>query len=247
MQIQDEDFPYTSDDPSLVQIESKVAVQDLTPQQLNDLKATLRLVVGSALNGRDAYIQRLRLMQAAQASVKPEIIDIDESEDSLDQLRYLLLGVLFETPDLFQRGLMRAEKVSSKVYGLFSKILSPFTNSWIFSPAKNRYDNAAARGEKVINRLIMKGRTEEQNSRLIIQQKAIDDLINDVLEYVVLNTEATQIIQEGGVGMAGGMLDEFREQSATVDSIVEQKLKSLFRKRASSQPVTPPSDLEEGR
>jgi hypothetical protein len=245
MQAQDDDFPYASDDPSLAPIDKENKALSLTPQQVGDLKASLRLVVGSALNGRDAYILRLRKMQAMQESVKPEIIDVDESETFRDQLRYLLLGMLFETPDLLQRGLVHAEQVSDRVFGLFSKILSPFTNSWIFSPARNQFDQAAARGEKVIDRLIMKGRIEEQNSRQILQQKAIDDLINDFLEYVILKTEATQIIEAGGLGMAGGMVDEFQEQSAAVDSILEQKLKAFFLKPDPSKPVAPPSNPAE--
>lgn len=80
----------------------------------------------------------------------------------------------------------------------------------------------------------------------MIQQKAVDDLITDYPEYVILRTEATQIIQEGGVGMAGGVIDEFRDRSASVDTLLEQKLKSV------SQVCTPPptdqtpKDLSEG-
>ena len=243
MQIPEEDFPYTSEDPSLAPVEEGNEALSLTSQQLGDLKATLRLIVGSSLNGRDAYIQRLRRLQAMQEPLNTGAIMVGENETIRDQLRYLLLGILFETPELIQRGLGKSERVSSKVYGLFLRILSPFTNSSIFSPVKNRYDYAAARGERAIDRLIMNGRMEEQNSRLMTQQKAIDDLINELLEYVILKTEATQIIQEGGIGMASGVVDEFREQSATVDSVLEQKLKSIFRKSGPLQPVTPPSNL----
>jgi hypothetical protein len=246
MQTQDDDFPYTSDDPSLAPIVEENPALSLSPQQVGDLKATMRLAVGSALNGKDAYIQRLRRLQAAKESKKPESIIIDEDETFSDQLRYVLLGVLFETPDLLQRGLVTAEKASSKVFGLFSKIISPFTDSRIFSPVKKQYDNAADRGEKVFDRLIMKGRTEEQNSRLMVQQEAIDDLVNEILEYIILKTEAQQIIEEGGIGMASGVVDEFREESATVDTILEQKLKSIFRKRVASPPVTPPTNPAEG-
>jgi len=246
MQTPEDEFPFTSEDPSLTPIEEVNAALNLTSQQMGDLKASLRLVVGSTLTGREAYIQRLRQAQAAQELVKPGTILIDESETFRDQLRYLLLGILFETPDLFQRGLASAEKASAKVYGLFSKILSPFTNSWMFSPVRNRYDYAAARGEKVIDRLIMKGRIEEQNSRLILQQKNVDELVNEVLEYVILKTEVKGMIEEAGTSVAGDVIDEFREQSAAVDTNLELRLKSIFRKRVPSQPVTPSSDVAEG-
>ena len=241
-----DDFPYSSDDRNLQSFDDNSSVLSLTSQQLSDLKATLRLVVGSTLNGRDAYTQRLRLVQSMQGLVNPDAITIDENETIGDQLRYLFLGMLFETPDVLQRGLVRAEETSSKAYGFVSKLLSPISNSRIFSPVKDRFDVAAERGEKVVDRLIMKGRIEEQNSRLITQQKALDDLVNDILEYVILKTEVLQIVQEGGVGVATDALDVYREQSASVDTVLEQRLKSFFQRNSPKQPGTPASKPAEG-
>ena len=246
MQALDDDFPYTSDDPSLTPVDDDSAILPLTAQQLNDIKGTLRLAVGSVLTGKDAYAKRLRQMQSVQETVKPESIVIDENETPHDQLRYLLLGMLFEAPDLLQRGLVTAEQVSLKVYGLFSRLLSPVTNSWVFTPVKGQYNSATTRGEKIVDQLIMKGRIEEQNSRLILQQKAIDDLVNEVLQYVLLRTEIQQYIEEAGIGVAGGVVDEFRDQSSNVDSILDQKLRSIFRKRVPSETVTPPSNPADG-
>jgi polyhydroxyalkanoate synthesis regulator phasin len=246
MQISDDDFPYTSDDPSLAPPEEANTPLTLNSQQLGDLKASLRLVVGSALNGSDAYLQRLRQIQATQAPVKPETIVIDEDETFQDQFRYALLGILFETPDVIQRGLMNAGRASEKIYGIFSKVLSPFTNSRIFKPVQNGLDYTAGRGEKVIDRLIMKGRVEEQNSRRIVQQENVDELVNDFLEYLVLKTEIRQLIQDEGVDVAGDVVSDFQEQSAAVDSALEYRLKSLFRKKNPPQSNTPPSNLAKG-
>lgn len=246
MQTQNDDFPYTSDDPSLAPLEDQDAVLPLSSQGLDDLKSSLRLVVGSALTGRDVFVSRLRRMQAAQEAIAPEAIVVDENETSRDQLRYLLLGMLFETPDILQRGLVTAEQASLKVINLISKILSPLTNSWVFSPVKGQYDDATARGEAIIDRLIMKGRLEEHNSRQILQEKAIDDLLNDFIEYLVLKTEIRQIIQEESLSVATDVAGEFQEQSAAVDSLLEQKLRSVFRKRASSQSTLPPENPADG-
>jgi hypothetical protein len=246
MQPQDDDFPYSSNDPSLALLEDKNSVLTLTSQQVDDLKGTLRLVVGSAINGKDAYTKRLRQIQAVQESVKPDAIIVDANETARDQLKYLLLGVLFETPELLQRSLGTVEQVSSKIVGLVSRMLSPITDSWVFSPVKGQYDSAAARGEKVIDRLIMKGRIEEQNSRLILQQQTIDDLVNEILEYIILKTEVQELIEEAGIGVAGGVVDEFRDQSSNVDSLVDQKLRSIFHKRVPQQSVTPSGDQAVG-
>jgi polyhydroxyalkanoate synthesis regulator phasin len=246
MQTQDDEFPYTSEDPSLVPVVDNNTGLSLTPQQAGDIQATLRLLLGSYLNGKDAYVSRLRRMNTEQKVVKPETIKIDENETSGDQLRYLLLGILFETPDLIQRRLSSVDHGSSKLFGFVSKLISPFADSWVFSPVKNQYDHAAARGEKVIDRLIMKGRMEEQNSRQALQQETIDDLINEFVEYLVLKIKVQEIIQQEGASMAVSVVDEFQDQSSNVDTILEQKLKSIFRKSPPIDPTQTPVSPAEG-
>jgi hypothetical protein len=246
MQTQDDEFPYTSEDPSLAPAEEINIELIQNSQQVSDLKAALRLAVGSTLTGTDVFTNRLRRMRAAQETVTSKTIKIDENETSQDQLRYLLLGILFEVPDVIERRLKAIDHSSSKVFGFFSKLISPFTDSWIFSPVKHQYDHSVARGEKVIDRMIMKGRIEEQNSRQMLQQKAIDDLINEVAEYLVLKIKVQEIIEREGTTMAGDVIGEFQEESADVDSILEGKLKSIFRKSSPIEPGTPPSKPAEG-
>jgi hypothetical protein len=246
MQTQDDEFPYTSDDPSLAPVEKVNTELTQNSQQVSDLKAALRLAVGSTLTGTDVFTTRMRRMRAAQETVTSKTIKIDENETSQDQLRYLLLGFLFEAPDMIERRLKTVDHSSSKVFGFFSKLISPVTKSWIFSPVKDQYELAVARGEKVMDRFIMKGRVEEQNSRQMLQQKAIDDLINEVAEYLVLKIKVQELIEREGTSMAGDVLGEFQEESADVDSLLEGKLKSIFRKSGSTEPGTPPSNPAEG-
>ncbi|NJD58658.1 MAG: hypothetical protein C3F13_14900 [Anaerolineales bacterium] len=246
MQIPDDEFPYTSDDPSLTPPAEQSTLQGVDSQQLSDLKAVLRLAIGTGLNGRDALVGRLRRMQTTQVLPNPETITINENETSADQFRYLLLGLLFETPEKLQQSLTSAGHTSSKVFDILSRLVSPITNSWAFSPVKDQYDHAAARGEKLLDHLIMRGRLEEQNSRQILQQKAVDDLINEFAEYLVLKIKVQEIIQREGTSMAGSVVDEFRDQSANVDGLMEQKLKSIFRKSAPAEPTEPPANPVEG-
>jgi hypothetical protein len=246
MQPQDDEFPYTSDDPSLAPSEGTDSSDVVSSQQVNDVKAVLRVAIGSALNGSDVLMARVRRFQAMQQPIPPETITIDENETTRDRLRYLLLGVLFEVPDVFQRGANSTGKASSKVYDLISRVTTPFTNSWLFSPVKGRYDHAAARGEKMVDRLIMKGRIEEQNSRHVLQQKAIDDLINEFVEYLVIKIKVQEIIQQEGATITGDVVGEFQTESSNVDALLENKLKSIFRRNQARPTDKQPENPSEG-
>jgi hypothetical protein len=194
MQTQDDEFPYTSEDPSLAPAEEAKKEFGQKSQQVSDLKAALRLAVGSGLTGTDVFTTRLRRMRAMQETVTPQTIKIDEDETSRNALIYAW-GFCSRRPTI-ERRLKAVDHSSSKVFGFFSKLISPFTESWIFNPVKDQYDHAVARGEKVVNRLIMKGRVEEQNSRQMLQQKAIDDLINEFVEYLVLKIKVQRLLSE---------------------------------------------------
>jgi len=246
MQPQEDEFPYTSDDPSLAPNETTDSSPVFSSQQVNDLKAVLRVAVGSTLNGSDLLMARVRRIQDMQQPGKSATIPIDENETSQDRLRYLLLGSLFEVPDVLQRWSASTGKTSSKIFNLFSRLTSPLTESWLFSPVKDRYDQAAARGEKVVDRLIMKGRVEEYNSRQLLQQKAINDLVNEFVEYLVIKIKVQEIIQQQGTAMAGDVAGEFQEQSANVDELLEDKLKSIFRRNPSNPPGITPENTQEG-
>lgn len=241
MQPQDDDFPYTSNDPSLAPAEDDESTALITSKQMNDLKAALRVAIGSALNGSDVLMARVRRIQAMQQPVGPDTITVDENETARDRLKFLLLGVLFEVPDILERGLTSTGKASSKVYNLFSRLTSPVTNSRFYSPVQQRYDHVAARGEKVVDRLVMKGRIEEYNSRNIIQQQAVNDLINEFVEYLVIKIKVQEIIQKGGTTMAVDVMGDFQQESSNVDALLENKLKSIFRKSPPANPPTEPS------
>ncbi len=240
MKIEDDDFPYTSNDPSLTPPEPPAPATVSSSPQSNELKAALRLIIGSTLNGRDALSQQLSKIPTTQESVPVEVITVDPDETPGDQFKYLVLGLLFEIPDLFDRGLSGAGNTSSRVFDAVSKITSPITNSWIFSPIRHGYEHAAARGEQAVDRIMMRGRREELNSRRMVQRKALDDAINQVLEYFLTGTDIQELVEEQGIGVATGMLDEYREQSAEVDTLLERRVKNLFRKRAHSEPAASP-------
>jgi hypothetical protein len=250
MQPQDDDFPYTSDDPSLTPLDVVESSAVMTSQQVSDLKAALRVAIGSALNGTDLLIARVRRMQAMHETGQPGLVAIDENETAQDRLKFLLLGVLFELPDVFQRGSNTTGKFFSKVYGLVSRLTAPVTNSWLFSPVREGYDTAAVRGGKVVDRLIMKGRIEEQNSRNIIQQQAINDLVNEFVEYLVIKIKVQEIIQKEGTTMAVDVVGDFQQESSNVDALLESKLKSIFRRSPSPNPPAetsaPPENPAEG-
>ena len=75
----EDDFPYSSDDPSLATPADGPPPANLTAQQYEDLKSSLRLVTGATLRGSEAYLLRLRRLQkAVNDSTSPGTMVIDD-------------------------------------------------------------------------------------------------------------------------------------------------------------------------
>jgi len=71
-------------------------------------------------------------------------------------------------------------------------------------------------------------------------------MINEFAEYLILKVKVQEIIEREGTTMAGDVIGEFQEESADVDSILEDKLKSIFRKSVPPAPDTPPTNPPKG-
>ncbi len=239
----DDNFPYTSDDPVLALPATVSSQAVLNPQQLTDIKDSLRLVLGGALKASDEYTRRLRLIQEGtrDANQPQVVVHPRPDETPSDLARYLLIGLLFKTPDILYQGLRTTERIASRSLDLISRLTSPLTGSSLFGPVRQSYTDLAARGESVVDRLIQTGRIEETSSRSMVQQETVDELINEFLEYIMLKTELRQLIQDEGLVVADDVLSELQQQSSSVDDQIHGRIDRLFRRRRNTPPQTPSS------
>ena len=94
MQNQNDDFPYTSDDPALAPTEQPNAALSLTPQQISDLKSD-PAPAGRFFPEWNRCLFTAAATGASHKSARPETIIIDANETYRDRLKYLVLGILF--------------------------------------------------------------------------------------------------------------------------------------------------------
>lgn len=221
--------------------------------------SVLRLVLGAALEGSDELLQRLRAYEEARP---PDAVDgqAREDETALDQVRFALIGLLFEAPETAARGVIRAAEMTEKAGRAGEKVLGPVARSWAFGPIRRRYQKYQARAQSMVDHWIEIGRAEEPYGRDMVQT-LIPEIIDDVItafadneaiqdlikaqgdEYIQYldeeNPEAIQdLVQGQTLGMTTEIMDEVRERTVTADSLLEMMVRSLLRR-------TPRQDLPE--
>ena len=100
MTSDDEDFPFTSDDPQLQPLPAQLTAPAPEELEEQDLRILLRFLIGSAMEGNAEFWRRARLWQAEQERLQVTWVaaPIDE-ESEADHLRYALLGMFSQALD----------------------------------------------------------------------------------------------------------------------------------------------------
>jgi hypothetical protein len=234
----DEDFPYSSPDLSPGLPEPVASYAETDQLSVEDYKTVLRLIVGSAVVGNDELRQRIRTWRKNIQNTRLEgsAPILEPGETSGDHFLYLLVGLLFQTPDYFQGSASAVNRVSSRAFSAISRFLEPINNSRLMQPVRRRYENYVKVGESIVNSLEKEGQVEVQSSRALVQQQANDELISDVLEYLVEKAKIRELIEGQSVEFAGDAVSEFRGRSADVDASLDNLVKTVLRRQKAKEP-----------
>jgi hypothetical protein len=237
---QDEDFPYQSSDPSLQPPPDQPAPQARDDQDDQELKFLLRLLIGTAVEGSEEFRRRVRLWQAEMRASDPSRMVISpQDETSAAQLRYSLIGFLFQAVDAGYKSLSLLDVTSSQVYALVSHAFAPLKKSRFWRPVQERFDYYSATGESIVNSWTHIGRREEQVSRALVRKQASDEIVDDLIAYLAQKPELRDLIQQQSVGMAEELVEDLRDRSSEFDSQLEERVNRLIRRRRTENPPPP--------
>jgi hypothetical protein len=228
----DEDFPDQSNDPELQPPLSQLPSQAIGVPEDQDLKILVRLLIGSFVEGSDEFRRRARLWQEELNSSDPSKIMISQaSETEAARLRYSIIGFLFQLIDSGYNSLSFLDKVSSQTFTVFSRLFAPLTNSRFWRPVQEHYDSYSERGESIVNSWINTGRREEQMSRALVRDQAYEQVVNEIIIYLARKPEVRELVEQQGISLAEELVGDLRERSNEFDSMLENRVNRLLRRR----------------
>jgi hypothetical protein len=205
------------------------------PEPIPDPLPTLtRLLVGGAVIGLDELLSRSGHLQTEISQAIAQKMAIGPHADLERNRRYLMvIGLLFETPEALSSGLSKVGQVTGSAAGAVGKVLGPIYNSRLARPIKKRCDNLLARGEATAERWTERGRGEEQVSRALTEQ-VVDELIQDiaieVMTRLAQKPEVREMVQQQSVSLAGEVVGQVRQGTASTDAFLERLARALIRR-----------------
>jgi hypothetical protein len=228
--VEDEDEAIQAPEP--VPGKARFAIEG-TPAEPSALEILASLLLGGATEGSDQLGRRLKRWQTTIASHGSQVYSESPYESQQERLRYAVIGLLSQAPDLAQGALSTAVDAAASAYDHFSKWLSPVTRSRPMQPVLRRYNHLAAHGATIVDRWIDAGRAAEQRSRALARQAAFDgedEAIEEVIGKLAQEPALRELVTQQSVGMAGELMGAIRNRTSQADTRWERRVRALFRR-----------------
>lgn len=222
------------------------------------LSSITRLLVGGAMLGIDLLKQRAQqweqevdMRPSDPGQRPPEVAKVslqekkqpEPSEALSDQTRYAALGLLFYSQRYAKTASQTVGRAERAAWKALTPVHQPLQKWRVFGPARRRYAELVTRGEAEIDRWVELGRAEARRSRALAET-AIDDSIDDSIDFVATSPQVRGALQETSTSLAGEVADGLRARSVSSDTLLEGLARRLFRRPVREYPSEPPFTRE---
>ncbi|HEV8193187.1 MAG TPA: hypothetical protein VGP82_17125 [Ktedonobacterales bacterium] len=225
--------------PGNVRPESKghqPADEQLLDAQPDLMRGLALLGLGIALEGADRVTGQVRQWSSSTTA------DGDGASDWPDtsELRYALIGLLFEAETQMRRRLWAIGHARSRLRMRLARATAPIISRLVPIEVAltgiEMMEMLGDYGSWRFHRLMRRGRIEETQAR-VFARHAIEDWVDEGLAYFARNPAVRELILQQGGEFAASALDEIRSNSASVDSWFEEMTRRVFRRPGQRVPA----------
>ncbi len=222
-----------------------------TPQSQDSRtpRTMLRLLVGGLILGSEAFQNRLQSWKGEKPQDLPEAVDAEpqsplvfdplpdqlpppgleiHSKDEISDLRYALVGLIFEGEEQLEKSLALTMRAGRFVGKIVNPLIRPIAN--LPNPAQKSFERLAKRGQSEVDRWVSRGREEEYQSRQFAQETAKTTVIESIT-YVAQTPALQELVQQQSVSLAMQILEQIRENAVSADYFFEGLARYLLRRR----------------
>jgi hypothetical protein len=206
----------------------------------DNLQSLVRLLVGSALVGTEMMADRIQ-QHERQAEAHPAIGQGPEQSSDGALLRYVIIGLIFDSMDQAKVRLPQLRRLTYDAAGWVSWGASPIMNFPLFRPFRTKLQSMGGSLTGELARWAALGHRQEMVSRALTVY-SVDELVDQVLAYLAAKPEVRSLIQQQGYSLAEEVIENVRERTATADNFVEQLVRGILQRTPRSElPDAPPT------
>lgn len=205
--------------------------------------AFIRLLLGGTAELTDLFLQVLANWESEIAH-RHETTIVEEEEDLGDILRYLLIGLTFESQHTVRSSVGTVGSWVLGAAGATAALSRPITNSWLFSPARRGASAFTRRLDARIAELVRIGRSQEFAGR-VMAEHALEDSVDWLMNYIAQNPDIRNLVQQQAIGFSEEITVGVRERAITSDNVIDGLLRKLLRRTPRSDLPGPPEEVQQ--
>jgi hypothetical protein len=214
-----------------------------TPAPPDTARQLSRLLVGLALIGGEGFFRALHNAQeTVDSRIESTPADKNQvNETEIDQMRYLMVGSLYQVQKLAMRGARKGFRFSLRASGAMLGAFYAITDNSLLRPMQKPVDVVLSNVAHDADQALRMGRSEEEQSKAIAKE-TISEIMDDVVDSIADNPKVAKAVQDivgsQSMGMAQMGLDGARSATSASDDAVEGVIRRLLH-------MTPRKDLPE--
>lgn len=219
-------------------------------ERFRPLRSFTRLLIGGILLGSELLENRLREWEGNGKTADPEHSEDDvlqksgenplpetlpapyvrrSQQNNIANMRYALIGLIFEGEDKLDEALSAAQQISRRVNTVIDPIYRPVQKIRKLGPVQKNFDQLTRRGQTTLDRWVYRGREEENISRQLTQTAATSTL-DQSIEYMADNEAIAGLIQSQSLSLAEQLLKLVRAISVSADYYFEGLVRYILRR-----------------
>jgi hypothetical protein len=156
---------------------------------------------------------------------------------------HMVVGMVFGLQGAVERSLNLTYRATRTAGNLVDLVTGPLYRSRALTPLRDRIETLAERGQEQVDRWVENGRIEEQRSR-DLAQRTFTGQVDEAINYLTSDEEVQELVQSQGVGLVGEILEETRERSLSADSLLEEIVRSMFRRPPRTELPPPAPEVQ---
>jgi hypothetical protein len=224
--------------------------ENRTSKAFRPLRSLTRLLLGGLSLGSKVLRERLQSWDGSESTtdesdIRAEVPDSPVEFDPLpeelpppgletpsqipsENLRYALIGLIFEGEEQLERGLHLSRRVGGVIGRVLNPVIQPIAK--IPNPATRGFDRLIRRGQSKVDHWVERGREEEALSRQLAQE-ATTATVDESITYMAQNPALEALVQEQSVSLARQILQLVRADAVSTDYFFEGVIRYALRRK----------------
>jgi len=209
-----------------------------TPR-IGSLRMLMRLVLGSAVIGREELKNRFQDKQNEAQIPAAELNRVTPIDSDADRARYAVIGATANSSEALRKSISKLGQVSDRSFGRLTRTVYPVTNSRFLKPFRRQYQRYLNRGDQVVSAWVAAGRREEYLGRLLAQEIATET-IEETLDYLADSPEMDELIEQQSVDLVNDILfDDIKESASNTPLILTSWFNTTILRRNRQKKADP--------